>query len=175
MSAFSVSDEHIHVLVHGLLQEVLPGDRAYWLVPLDLHVEEPTLTNGIFGAPYLPGRWWRGASRQAATTIGQILRTQNRRSVDHRYDEDGLSPGDLYVYAEPRGIRLPVEVIKAAHSYMHQACETDDWEHTEAKTICDKLISRTTQLLPSYDTAAWSIDRDTPTLAEESTAKRLTH
>ena len=87
--------------------------------------------------------------------IGQKLVDENYRSVNYRYDESE-EPHDFV--STPIAKQLgPVDYIKACHCYMYQACETPDWEDTEAYAIVNALLKRSITNLPGYDDAAWEI------------------
>ena len=75
-----------------------------------------------------------------------------------RYEElgfDGLH--DKKPTPRPRwnAIPEPIQLIKAVKCFMYQACETDDWEQSEAFAFCQGLISKYICKLPGYDAAEW--------------------
>jgi hypothetical protein len=51
-----------------------------------------------------------------------------------------------------------VDVIKACHGYIYQACEADDWKDTEAHAIINAIEGAAIRSLPGYqDSSAWSL------------------
>jgi len=130
MSAFIVTD----ATITGLLQATsadYPGDGAdyYWQ-------DE---------ARYFGGH---------AQEIGQKLVDENYRSVNYRYQEAG-QPHE-YQHRNVRSL-TPVEIIKLCGCYEYQACETPDWESTEAHAILEVIKSRAIRRLPGYDEASWDL------------------
>jgi hypothetical protein len=167
MSAFTVSNEHIAVLLtaglavdHKPLQWEIPAPTDGGL-PLD-----STTANGV-GAGWSinrPNTRTRSLTRASVDAIGQILLDQNTASVNQHYNEDDLQ---IYTYTPPRGWRTAVEVLKAINCYRYQAGEVDNWTDTEAHHFCAALETAVIAMLPGYEEAAWAIGRDTPTLAEQ--------
>ncbi len=158
MSAFMVPVEHIRALVNaGLHLEYGPMS---WPIRSLTDEEkniayEPSLPWGP-GATQVYGEIRRQLTADNAEWAGAMLLAENRRSVDYRYDEHDIE--DLYTHgpSRPRG---PVEILKAIDCYAYQACETPDWEHSEAHHFCQALRVQTIHQLPGYDTAdAWPIE-----------------
>lgn len=136
MSAYMVSDRHIAFLAEAAREWGLSWRRPA-TVPggNDCRVEAGELLNG---------------------EIGAILEAENARSVNYRYgEEDNERP---YTYRPSRLALDPVVVIKAVRCYEYQACECDDWEHTEARRICAAIIDEACTRLPGYEEAPWGID-----------------
>lgn len=140
MSAYIVSDEHINVLTASI----------YGLVPY------PTLQS-LMTTEYLrePG---------ARDRIGQILRDENVRSVNRRYDEDDMV---FYQFEEPSHRFSSVEVLKALACYEYQSCEAKGWEISVARALCAELRLAIIRHLPGYEEAAWEIDADTVPIMED--------
>lgn len=90
-----------------------------------------------------------------------ILHEQNERSVRHRYD-DAEEEGMLIERPDFSSERLPaiepLQVLKACDCYDYQACETPDYEQTEAHRFVAEIRSLAIMELPGYDKAAWCID-----------------
>lgn len=134
MSTFSVSCEHVRVLV--------------WA--------------GRCAASYGPRQlcWYDGAQRYHRHDpaihewVGQMLWDQNARSVSHGHAAADIRP---YVNRPPRRDYLPVEVLKALQSYEYQSCETEDWEQTDAYHYCEALRHYLINRLPGYRAAEWAI------------------
>jgi hypothetical protein len=164
MSAFTVSNEHIAVLLtaglavdHKPLRWEIPAPTDGGL-PLDA-----TTGNGV-GAGWTPNTRTRSLTRASVDAVGQMLLDHNTASVNHRYNGDDLA---IYTYTPPRGWRTAVEVLKAINCYRYQASETNNWTDTEAHHFCAALETAVITMLPGYTEAAWAIGRDTPTLAEQ--------
>lgn len=161
MSAWIVSREHINVIIHAGLEA---GQEYH----SDLRWKSqdqstPTVENGLTDE----GHWgrYRALNHQTADVVGQILLSENVRSVNYRYNEETVE--ELYTYQRPRTTTWgPVEVIKAIHCLNYQSCETDDWEQSEAFTFLEALTSNLLHRLPGYDGAPWGIDEDTQSAYE---------
>lgn len=158
MSAFMVSDEHVHVLLSWALSEgQLRGYPASWPVNGD--------AVGVGIREYSRGSRARELTIESAGTVGQIIVEANARSVDYRYRED--TNVRAYAYRRPRTVdREPVEIIKACRCVAYQSCEVDDWPRSEAHAILEAITDMAVSRLPGMDDAAWDIERDTPTLGE---------
>lgn len=90
--------------------------------------------------------------------IAQVLYDQNLRSVNARYNEqtDAAFTFDrMAAYLIDR--HTPVEMIKAAHCYDYQACETEDYRDTLAHAIIKYIISKAIRALPGYEKAEWGL------------------
>jgi len=113
-----------------------------------------------------------GINTSTATKIGKMLLAENERSVGYRYNEDNPDdmPGTIgqtsrnYKY---RYFRLPAEQIKKCVWVLHgcscfdyQACETPDYEQSEACKLIDKIRRAAIRALPHYDNAPWEIRRE---------------
>ena len=164
MSAFTVSSEHVAVLVHaGLWSPLRP---LTWAVPTP-DGELPIDGNAYNGI--IPG--WRPFSRArqltaaSADAVGQMLLDQNIASVNDTYNDDDLA---IYTHQRPRSIhRQPVEILKAISCYRYQADATDNWSTSEAFHFCTVLETATIEKLPGWENAAWAIGHDTPILTEQ--------
>lgn len=86
---------------------------------------------------------------------GRILLMENRRSVNHRYGEtEGI---DSYTFVQPSRRRTPVEIIKACDCFSYQACETSDWEESEAHSVIEAIRENAIRKLAGYEDADWEI------------------
>lgn len=149
MSAYVVSREHIQYLIEAALH-LNPYNSAfswYW------NHARPTLRPG---------------DELAASEAGQMLWNENCRSVDERYpdckDDESARPGPVgcdYLFTfVTRYLRTspdPVAVLKAIAGYSYQACETDDWQQTQAWEFIHALRLEAIESLPGYDAAEWAI------------------
>ena len=160
MSAFMVPIEHVRAMVNaGLRNREHDG-------PLSWSVRQ--LTEDERARAYQPGEAWgpeihqvgqetrRQLTRDTAGTVGAMLLAQNRRSVDFRYDETDIE--DVYLHSRSSE-RSPAAMLKAIDCYEYQACETPDWEDTEAARFCQALRAHLIRQLPDYDDAdTWAIE-----------------
>ena len=92
-----------------------------------------------------------------ALEVGDMLLSENQRSVNHRYkatdDQDRLYQVqyDAFVWASFE----PVDVFKAIDCLAYQSCEHPDWESSEAFAFLSALRKRYCRRLPGYSDAAW--------------------
>lgn len=107
-------------------------------------------------------------------TVGSILMAQNARSVNERYSERKVYPFtyDQRVKAGAEG-HSAMEVIKSAHCYEYQACETDDWKRTVAHTIILHILSAASVGLPGWEDAPWGLDGPTTKTPARKLGSRL--
>lgn len=104
MSAFTVNNGHIDVLVNAAAQfEVFTGSA------------------GVFRA------------------LGELLWSENYRSVNYRYREG--EPVPAYVLHTTEAPLSPVAVAKAANCLEYQSCEHPEWEESEAKVALDLILA----------------------------------
>jgi len=103
---------------------------------------------------------------EAAARIGQILWSENVRSVSHRYPNDRIDqlPGPIgctYEYGPHRSSvsfnHDPVAVLKACDGYEYQACEHPEWEASEAHAFIQALRRKAISCLKGYDEASWEV------------------
>jgi hypothetical protein len=85
----------------------------------------------------------------------ELLLAQNYRSVNHRYKQD-REPRTI-VYDTMAPLLTPVQALKACNCYAHQACETNDWERTNAYHLIERIKSKAIAMLPGYAEAAWHL------------------
>lgn len=180
MSAWVVSKTHIDLMVRAAM--LLGRDTFQWWDVDDA---------GEFVA-------WRSLDERAEShgdeeqarrglvspsQFGQILVTENVRSVGFRYSEPGRAmyygaevaagmedvdpdagelPGPCdayyigpYVYANPGYTLTPAEVFKAVSCYEYQSCETDEWRGSEAYRICQALIGLAVRHVDGYEDAPY--------------------
>ncbi len=97
----------------------------------------------------------RELNRETVGRVGAMLAVENRRSMDHRYDETELE--DLYEFTSYKGNIDPVAVLKAIQCYEYQSCEHPEWETSEAHEFCQALRSAAIDKLPGYSEAQWEV------------------
>ena len=154
MSAFEVDPTHIDVLIsaalvgdhygplswyHGEIPETLPGEA---LPSHEDYLERLRTTK-------------REVTRDNAGMWGALLVAENRRSVNHRYDEDELE--EPYEFTQYAGTFNPVAILKALDCYEYQSCEHPEWKASEAKSFCNALRSHMWHTLPGYKDAKWEV------------------
>lgn len=151
MSAFQVPKPHILYLVAAATSPeiVRPWHTVGW--------SDPTGARRKLG----------GGDSVEAARVANVLAKENARSVDHRYP-DGANGPAAYDAFEPRDmVRVtcdPAQVVRACDCYRYQACETDDYESTEAAAFVRAVRGAAVDRLVENDAArrgvklAWTID-----------------
>lgn len=168
MSAFIVNKTHLDYLITAGLTLSRRHGALGWFTPTDDPPDAPTHQRG---EPWGPGAVAYAQTRHRELTdatadqVGAMLAAENRRSVDHRYDENELE--EFYVFTRYPGSgdrgsvgspRLePVQILKALSCYEYQSCEHPEWEQSEAHDFCQALRHAAINALPGYDDAAWEI------------------
>ena len=148
MSAHVPSKTHIDLMVRAAIRGGRPSDPfrwwrtddegkyAGWYELDELHAEERV---GNEHVTYF-----------SPSMLGQQLVDEVVRSVSWRYPDDrpdqGELPGPLdayymgpYVYENPKYTLTPRQVFFAIDYFAYQACESDDWERTDAFQFCTSL------------------------------------
>lgn len=135
MSAFIVPDYHINALVTWAMER-----------------------HGLSAVSY----FWGGRRREVRNDqkrIASVLFAQNVRSVNYRYQD--AEPAHGFKFQRVANRLNPIDVIKACHGYSYQACETDDWDQTEAFAIIHGIERAAIRALPGYDNSnAWCLSED---------------
>lgn len=152
MSAFMVSQAHIHYLVSAAVRLANVGPLA-WIWNVDR--EQGTYSRAVLP----PGN----SARKRA--VGQMLWDENLKSVCHRYPDGLALPGPVtcgYEYDDTQPVRRvdPVAVLKALSAYEYQACEHPGWPTSEAKAFCRALRAEAIRCLPGYEEATWDVGKD---------------
>ncbi|QHO90284.1 hypothetical protein CWT12_01535 [Actinomyces sp. 432] len=134
MSCYTLSDEHINVLIDAAIRystgglTVIAGDAV---IDVD---------------------------RSNRDRMGQVLLDTNVDSVNARYNEDDVR---IYQYRAPHHFWEPVHVLKAISCYEYNAREAPGWETSVAAAFCRSLRDTVVSYLPGYDEAPWEIDPNT--------------
>ena len=131
MSAFIVSDRHISALVNYGAQQ----RTTYFF-------------NGLHHELKQSGEPQRS---------GQILLNENVRSVNHCYNETTV-PDAFELSAINSQNLTPVAILSLCAGYDYQACETDDYDTTEAHAIIMAIRFKAIHQLPGYEEAPWTLD-----------------
>lgn len=120
MSCYVVNKETIDVLVYGIEKFQVEGY---------LHCQ--SLKSIIISVESLRNE------------IGAILYKQNYDSVNNRYGEDNDPP--YYEYEEPAE-KTNADIYNAIGEFNYQACETDDYYHSDIykcfKALKEKMLKR---------------------------------
>lgn len=168
MSAFVVDKQHIDLLVRAALNACptrYAGDGcrlSWWRVDeqgeyagwreLNCHAE--TMEDDNYKAYFTPSQ------------LGQILVSENVRSVHHRYPDDDPDLGELpgpidayymapYIYSDPGRTLTPGEVFRAIDCLDYQSCEHEDWRNSEAFAFLTSLRKAYCDQVADAEKAAW--------------------
>lgn len=87
--------------------------------------------------------------------VGQVLLDENYRSVNYRYGENETPR--KYVFIAQALPLTAVEVLKLIDCIAYQSCECDDWEHTRAYRLLQRIRNWVIAQLAGYDAAKWHI------------------
>lgn len=103
---------------------------------------------------YLP----YGTRNLTDSELGQVLLSENIRSVNARYSETDQAP--TYEYRQVRFDAIDaVTVLKSVQCVNYQSCETDDWKTTTAYKVLKAIESGAIAHLPRYSDAPWGWTR----------------
>lgn len=162
MSAFIVGNEHIRTMIWAGLHHSHPSVLR-WAVPNPEDTPTPEGIETHFG------RTLRALTPETASTVGQLLLSENARSVNHRYDEDEHF---VYDHGKPASTAwTPVEILSALACYEYQSCETTDWHESEARAICEAIRGSLVRSLPGYGEGPWEITKESTPVALDPTRR----
>ena len=158
MSAFMVDDTHIDVLISAALVRVSCGETLRWYH--DQREEIPHTAPGEAlpsHEDYIASleRTRREVTEDNAGTWGATLVAENRKSVNHRYEEDEWE--EPYVFTQYAGTFNAVAILAAISCYEYQSCEHPEWKTSEAHDFCEALRRKMIRMLPGYDKAPWEV------------------
>lgn len=102
----------------------------------------------VLSSPYAPFRWH--------PIVNGERKTHDLASMIDPEDRDCDPISDYF--RELPGYPDPVVVLKAVTCYEYQACETPEWEDSEAFAFCQSLKDTCFRRLPGYEDAPWAID-----------------
>lgn len=159
MSAFVVSKRHIDALVTAGLSLPQNYGPMGWTIPAP--PAEAAYQRGAAWGPAAQSEYeahHRTLRRTDAGRVGAMLWAENERSVNHRYDEEGIE--EPYVYQRYKGAPdlSPTVVLKLISCYEYQSCEHPEWKQSEAFAFCQSLRKAVIGELAGYDAAPWGID-----------------
>ncbi len=104
---------------------------------------------------YLP----RETRNMTDNELGQVLLSENVRSVNARYSE--TDDASAYEHLPVRFDAIdPVTVLKSAQCLDYQSCETDDWKTTTAYRVLKAIESGAIAHLRGYNDAPWGWTRE---------------
>jgi hypothetical protein len=144
MSAFQCSDSHLNAMLHYFRST---GGRMHNALRLYAYGKSVEL-----------GPWHEDATWIKAM---MILYDENLRSLNARYkDSEPDAPFAPRSYVYNFGVQplSAVEAIKACQCYDYQACETNDYEQTFARSLTKQIEDHAISRLPGWDAAPWGAD-----------------
>jgi hypothetical protein len=108
--------------------------------------------------------FWREKARdkpdaKALSELGRMLLRENVRSLETRYRSDDHSEerqqAERYTF-RPRGANKlrPIDLVSMCNCFDYQACETDDYECTEASALIDVIRKHAYYGIPD-DNSVW--------------------
>lgn len=182
MSAYVVSKKHVDLLVRAAIhygKNGGGGSRMQWW-----EVDE---SGDYAGWRYLDEHAdGTDPQRVTASQLGQLLVSENVRSVSYRYSEPGrvyyygaeeassmddldADAGELpgpsdpyyagpYVYSDPGRVLSPGAVFKAIDGLDYQSCEHDGWRASEAFAFLESLRQVVCRAVDGYEAAPWALD-----------------
>lgn len=117
------------------------------------------LTRGIYldGATAETSAAWKDDPE----TVARVLWWANAASVVARYEDRPPSRCSAFRFDDAaariaRGPRVfPIEWIKSAHCFIHQANEAPTWEGSPAERLMGRIIAHAIHSIPEYDVAEW--------------------
>lgn len=168
MSAYMLDKTHIDLIVHLALY-------------------------GPSGAPVNPGASWyrphfgnpaKRVEYENLNEVGQLLVTENLRSIQFRYPDTVSNPENApgpseaywlepYTYSDPRYRLTPIEGLKAIACYEYQSCEHPEWKDSNAKQFIDALRNSLIERVAGFDKAPWEWILDDTAPKRESTTWSL--
>lgn len=175
MSAYMVEKVHIDVLVRAGLNLPRPQDRPLrWFTKPTWEIAGTERGEALVRDRQALVNASRELRPETADRTGQMLVLENRRSVDHRYDE--TEPVELYHYEDPGFELEPVEVLRAVACYRYQACEHPDFGRSEAESFLTSLEHVAIKQLPGYEKAErdWTDEKAAKRRAERPAPMSLT-
>ncbi len=89
--------------------------------------------------------------------VAQELRSENERSYNYRYQEDGHQPVKYESVALPMDVPAAA-IIKMCDCYEYQSCEHPEWKESRARAIVGSIRQAAVCKLPGYREAPWGLD-----------------
>lgn len=169
MSSFEVETAHIDALVNAALAA---GRDYYWYHdgPGSPYSERGEALPGFSSsaeryAAYLAylRENKRTVTRASAGMWGAVLVDANKRSVNHRYEEDEIE--DPYTFTYHPGPFEPVAILRALSCYEYQCSDDPGWRASEAREFCEALRTWTITQLAGWDQATRAVSDISQVLA----------
>ena len=169
MSAYVVSKSHIDLLVGAAMHYGGRDGFQWWTVDENGDYAGWRKLDE-FAESYAGTRDTEGYMEYVTPSIaGQILASENVRSVSYRYPNDDVDAGELpgpcdayyigpYVYSDRRYVLTPAEVFKAIDCLDYQSCEHPGWTRSEAYSFLRSLRETICRHGSEYDAAPWEWD-----------------
>lgn len=157
MSAFMCSDAHFNVLATYASQQRLDlrlkvGTKAEARAAEIFGGEIPSFMGHVSEYRTVP-------MHQRPELIGAVLRDENARSVEYRYEDcrtsNDMGTKDRYRF-KVRPATSPRQVLQGVRSLAYQSCETPDWDDTLAAAILDAI--KESAIADVCDGEPWTID-----------------
>ena len=147
MSAYSVPDNQIHVMVSYIIKS-LPYDGDTFYIPPHNSI--------VVGRTYDP-------NMLNIQSIWDCLRKANDDSLNTRYKDEGYQDTVPFICVEH--LPEPLHMIKIVENYEYQACETEDWYTSKARSICQGIKDLAiAKLMPTdktgHSSIPWGFDGD---------------
>ena len=141
MSAYLVEDEHVKQLAAYLCND-----------------DQSSLNHLVEWHGYgFKGDGLPAERDKLATHYANILLAENYRSLRARYGDAEIPHKVTVTLGEVlRTDLIPaVNILHSLACFEYQACESDDWDTTDAYKICDQVRREAIKRLPGYDDAPW--------------------
>lgn len=112
------------------------------------------------------GEWHQWNKYENADALGSILKTENYKSVNYRYQE--ATPCEPYRYSGEGIVQylgsetvLPwAQVLASLDCYEYQTCEHPEWETSLAKAICDRIRRKVCRIISREAETEWVWTRE---------------
>lgn len=139
MSAFIVSDNHIHAIVNYIMQRRTFGSMNVY--------------GRIIGVK--DRVWAEIETDKQATMLGQFFLDANYESVNYRYSESDAP--HKYKFKLQAAKVSTVQFLKALNCLDYQCCEPNDYRNGDCYKLIRELQSSAASHLAGYDEAEWEI------------------
>ena len=123
MSAYSVPDNQIHVMVSYIVKSLPYNGDTFYIPPHNSIVVGTTFEPNMLNIQ----------------AIWDCLRKANDTSFNSRYDDTGFTDPVPFVCA--LHLPEPLAMIRIVQNFEYQACEYEEWYTSKAKAICDGIVS----------------------------------
>ena len=96
-------------------------------------------------------------ANEFATYLANVLLAENYRSLAAKYDDDDKPHAVIVTTGEVmRMATVPaVKIFLPLQCFEYQACESEDWEQTDAYKLCDAIRRIAMKRLPEYGDGNW--------------------